>query len=619
MYAVIISIPQLSLDVSLYTLRRIKSVVNNKKDRIFQKGVSMSYLAQKQNRLSSEESPYLLQHANNPVDWYPWGDEAFLRAKRENKPIFLSIGYSACHWCHVMEREVFENKQLAELLNELFVSIKVDREERPDIDKHFQHIHYIITRRSGGWPTSIFLTPDKKPFFAATYIPPTTKHGMMGFGETITLLSNKLKNSHDEVLKVAENISQAAKTADKRERGELGFELLPVLKNEVQKSFDAEEGGILGEPKFPHAALLMLMLESKDGELISKAAHTLKCMAKGGMYDIVEGGFCRYSVDSFWLVPHFEKMTYDNGLLIEAYAKAYGVTREPLFLRIARECTDFMMDKMSENQLFYSASDADSEGEEGRYFVYSWSEAFDALSAKNITNIECTLKILGFSKIGNFEHKNIPRNENFADGEDVKNALKILRDIRNERIYPFIDTKIICSWNAMMISGMFELAKHDRSYLDKAITVLDSLKNKLFKQGALYHCAMVNGEAKIEAFLEDYAFLAKAYLSAHEASGNREYKAKAAELVNTAIEKFYRKGIWMLSVGEFETEADASDSSYSSPIGVICEVALCLGNEFETVLSFSLSMYANEIKKYPLYYASLAKVYLMLHSNIGKA
>lgn len=561
------------------------------------------------NRLIKEDSPYLLQHAYNPVNWYPWGDEAFGAAKAMNKPIFVSIGYSACHWCHVMEREVFEDEALATLLNERFVSIKVDREERPDIDKHFQHIHYIITRRSGGWPTSIFLTPDKKPFFAATYLPPKARHGMNGFGEVITTLYEKLKNTPQEVYGIAGNIERAAKSSEKRRVEPLDFDILPILKEGVQKNFDIEDGGILGEPKFPHAALLMTMLKSKDEELTLAAAHTLRCMAKGGMYDVVEGGFCRYSVDSFWLVPHFEKMTYDNGLLIETYSKAYTVTKEPLFLKIAKECANFMIEKMSEKELFYSASDADSEGEEGKYFVYDWNESLDALSQGGVSEPEKTLRSLGFGKLGNFERKNIARNESFAESEDVQKALTILKESRKERVYPFIDTKIICSWNAMMITALFELSRHDDLYMKSAKNSLSALKNKLQKDGKLYHCAIVGGEPKIEAFLEDYAFLAKAYIVGYEASGEESYKIEALELAKKAIEYFYLNGVWALSVGEFETEADASDSSYTSSIGVICEVLSFFGEEYDDILAHTIGMYVAEIKAYPLYYASIAGVY----------
>jgi len=572
----------------------------------------MSDLNKIPNRLMGEDSPYLLQHAYNPVDWYPWGEEAFEKAVSENKPIFLSIGYSACHWCHVMEREVFENESLAKTLNEYFVSIKVDKEERPDIDKHFQHIHYIITRRSGGWPTSIFLTPNKKPFFAATYIPPIAKHGMMGFGDTIRMLFEKLRDEPQEVYKIAGDIQRTAVASEQRISTTLDFKLLPILKDAAQKSFDKDDGGILGEPKFPHAALLCLMLESEDKELVDEALHTLRCMAKGGMYDIVDGGFCRYSVDSFWLVPHFEKMTYDNGLLIEVYAKAYGVSGDMFFLRIAKECAEFMYEKMSEKNLFYSASDADSEGEEGKYFVYGWNEALEALQNAKIHKAESTLRTLGFGKLGNFEGKNIARNERFEETTDIQKAIKALKELREKRVYPFIDTKIICSWNSMVISGLFELSKFDAYYLQKAKNSLEALVSKLKKNGVLQHCAVVSGEPKIDAFLEDYAFLARAQLSAFFADGDTKHEVDAKNTLQAALDRFYKNGGWMLSVGEFETKAEASDSSYSSPIGVICEVLAHFGDEFEKQIHATLSYYASEIKAYPLYYASLSKVYLSL-------
>jgi hypothetical protein len=570
----------------------------------------MSDLKKRANRLINEDSPYLLGHAYNPVDWYAWSKEAFERARAENKPIFLSIGYSACHWCHVMEREVFENEELAGILNERFVSIKVDREERPDIDKHFQHIHYVITRRSGGWPTSIFLTPDKRPFFAATYIPPKSKQGMMGFGEVVTMLSNKLRDEPQEVYRVVANIERIAANTEQKRKEKVDFHLLGALKEAVLKNFDSKYGGIMGEPKFPHAALLILLLKSKDEELISVAAHTLKCMAKGGMYDIVDGGFCRYSVDSFWLVPHFEKMAYDNALLIEAYAKAYEITKEPLFLRIAKECADFMLQKMSKSNLFYSASDADSEGEEGKYFVYSWQEAYDACVKVGVEDANKTLRTLGFSKIGNFEGKNIPRNETFESGEEVQKALAALKKLRASRVYPFIDKKIICSWNAMMVSALFALSRMDGSYAQTAELTLFALVSKLDRGGKLYHCAMVDKEPKIEAFFEDYAFLAKAYLDAHLATGNQEYKKEALEIIKKAVDIFYKDGAWMLSVGEFETMAEANDGSYSSPIGIACEVLGYFREEMADVLHSTMQTYSREVRSYPIYCAALVAAYL---------
>lgn len=562
------------------------------------------------NRLIYEDSPYLLQHAYNPVEWYPWGKEAFLKASEEGKPIFLSIGYSACHWCHVMEREVFENEGLANILNEKFVSIKVDREERPDIDKYFQHVHHIITRRSGGWPTSIFLTPDAKPFFAATYIPPKERGGTMGFGEIAELLYKKLKHAPHEVYGVAENIERVAKATSKRVGGEIDFDVLEALKKGVRKEFDETDGGIMGEPKFPHAALLELMVESKEKELVDTATHTLKCMAKGGMYDLVDGGFCRYSVDSFWLVPHFEKMAYDNGLLIETYAKAYGATKDEFFLKIAKESANFMLEKMSENSLFYSASDADSEGEEGRYFVYSWGEALEALGEKGVENGEKTLRALGFSKIGNFERSNIARNEDFTSGEDITKALEALKELRKERVYPFIDKKIICSWNCMVISALFALSKYDEMYLAVAKNSLASLLKALYKEGRLYHCFVSPNAPKAGPFLEDYAFLAKAFWDGYIACDEEGYLKEAEKFAKGAKELFYKGGVWSMSVGEFETEAEANDSSYSSAIGVLCSLYKNLGGEFADVCKQTLNTYSPELKTYTLYYASLTKAHL---------
>lgn len=575
----------------------------------------MSYLEKNPNRLINEDSPYLLQHAYNPVDWYAWGDEAFARARAENKPIFLSIGYSACHWCHVMEREVFENEELASLLNELFVSVKVDREERPDIDKHFQHIHYIITRRSGGWPTSIFLTPDKKPFFAATYLPPKAKHGMMGFGEVASMLAKKLQDEPQEVYGVASNIERIAKRSEIRAPASSFFDLFPPLKDAVIKSFDKEDGGIAGEPKFPHTALLTVMLKSEDEELISTALLTLKRMARGGMYDIVEGGFCRYSVDSFWFVPHFEKMTYDNGLLTGVYAEAYGVSQEPLFLRIAKECADFMLTKMCEGGVFYSASDADSDGAEGKYFVYGWSEAVSALEKAGLKNPQDYLKKLGFGRFGNWEGKNIAKNEEFDDSEEISQAIKVLRDIRSQRAYPFIDKKIICSWNAMVISGLLGLAKYDKDYAEIAKKSIEGLFALLYKKDVLYHCAMLGKNPKIEAFLEDYAYLATAFMDAYALFGDEKYKQRADSLLAEAVDRYFKAGSWMMSSGEFETKAEAADSSYPSPVGVIC-LAMCkFGDKYRQTVQKTIDYYFEEASQNPMYYAALTEVCIIFENK----
>ncbi|MEA2028414.1 MAG: DUF255 domain-containing protein, partial [Campylobacterota bacterium] len=321
------------------------------------------------NRLEKETSPYLLQHKDNPVDWYPWCDEAFERAKRDNKPIFLSIGYSSCHWCHVMERESFESEEVAKILNAHYIAIKVDREERPDIDRYYQEVFTLMNGRAGGWPTSIFLTKDLKPFYSATYLPPQDQQGMMGFGNLLNLIVDKYANEFDtldskagEVLKFLNNQSNKIE-ATKLDKG-----IIDKAIKHAKELFDSQNGGFGLAPKFPQVSIISLVLDlyliSKDKEMLDIATFTLENMTKGGLYDIVDGGFCRYATDERWLVPHFEKMLYDNALICEVLLKAYLINDNWAFRDIAFKSIDFIMDKMSQANLFYSASDADTQGEE---------------------------------------------------------------------------------------------------------------------------------------------------------------------------------------------------------------------------------------------------------------
>ncbi|MEY4503999.1 MAG: hypothetical protein RL154_291 [Pseudomonadota bacterium] len=561
------------------------------------------------NTLIKEDSVYLLQHAYNPVNWLPWSAEAFLLAKTKNRPIFLSIGYSACHWCHVMEREVFENEELAKKLNEKFICIKVDKEERPDLDKHFQLIYQLMAKRAGGWPTSIFLTKNRNPFYVGTYIPPTPKHGINGFGEIIDFLYEKHSNSFDELDKRASGINDALAELNEKNPHLIDFDIKAKIKNFVEKSFDKTDGGILGEPKFPHAALLDYMLGSKDEFLVEQACFTLKKMSRGGIYDIIDGGFCRYSVDSFWIVPHFEKMLYDNGALIGTYAKAYAITKDEHFLKIAKQSTDYLLEKMQDSSgLFYSASDADSDGEEGAYFVYTYNEALEALGGdKEI------LKKLGFSKIGNFDGKNIVINENPQESQDIDRAINILKELRSKREYPIIDTKLLTSWNALAISGIFELAKVDGSYLKIATNLLDVIERKLIVGGELYHCKAPNKKPKIRAFLEDYSYLAKTYLDAFNTIGAQEFKQKAFAIATITKDKYFNNGVWKFSTGEFETYADVMDSSYISAIAPICEVLIAMG-DIETALKSTQNCFS-ELRDYPAYNASVVHIVELLNER----
>ncbi len=540
------------------------------------------------NRLISEDSPYLQQHKDNPVDWYPWCDEAFLKAKAENKAIFISIGYSSCHWCHVMEEKVFENKECADILNESFICIKVDREERPDIDKHYQEVYMMLNRRAGGWPTSIFCTPENKPFFAGTYIPPESREGSiegMGFIELTKLIAEKVSSKDEQLLKNADEIESFLNHKEHpKEATVLKEDFVKNFMLQVKNNYDTLYGGFSVAPKFPHASTLgtLMVIDRLYGDKAAKAmvVNTLQNMKKGGMYDLVDGGFCRYSVDDKWLVPHFEKMLYDNALLCEIYTNAYLAYKDDSFLAVAKECADFWYNHMSEDDLFYSASDADSEGEEGTYFTYGYDEVYKLLSDNGYTNIDNILEMLSITEDGNFEGKNIIRLKEEAP-EDFQNIKFLLRGLRASREYPFIDKKIQTSWSGMMIKALFNLGKIDKSYAQSAIKSLDALLRTMFIDGKLYHTTLIHKTPKVEAFLEDYAFLAQALIEAFNSTQDELYLIRAQHFANLALEKFYDKGVWKFSVGEFETKAEISDNTYTSPVSIMVDVLLSLSTLLE--------------------------------------
>ena len=565
------------------------------------------------NRLEIEDSPYLQQHKNNPVDWYPWCDEAFEKAKKENKGIFISIGYSSCHWCHVMEHEVFENEAIAAYLNEHFVSIKVDKEERPDIDKHYQGVHQLLNRRAGGWPTSIFSTPDNKPFYAATYIPPEPQDKMMGFMQLIEIIAPKITEKDEKLFQNADEIETYLQP-DKRptEAKALQLSIIDTFMKQAGNNYEEVYGGFSVTPKFPHVSTLNALLNiavidnNKDAEKMVR--HTLEKMQLGGMYDLVEGGFCRYSTDDKWLVPHFEKMTYDNGLLIELYTKASLQLNDNRFVVTAKESADFMLSTMAEENLFYSASDADTEGEEGKYFVYDLNEVSQLLSengydAKQIQEINCVLSI---TEDGNFEGHSIIQLTVEQRPEWFSNVMRLLHTIRQTRLYPFIDKKVQVSWNAMMISSLFTLADIDKDYLPKATAHLDTLLKTMFINNKLYHSTLIHKEPKVEAFLEDYAYLGRALSKAYESTFNEHYLLIAQQLANSALMNFYEEGRWYFSKGEFVTEADIGDSSYPGSVGVIVDLLLTLGSlvdpKYRHFAFKTLEYYSVKLSKTPIYF-----------------
>ena len=562
------------------------------------------------NRLINENSPYLQQHANNPVDWFPWGDEAFKKAKEENKIIFLSIGYSSCHWCHVMEREVFENEEIAKFLNEHFVSIKVDREERPDIDRYYQEAYQILNQRAGGWPLSIFMTPDKKPFFAGTYIPPEPKYNMIGFKELIKRINSLWQKKPKELLNQANGIySYLQKEENPTKAVKFDESIIEKFIKTAKPIYDSKNGGFSHKPKFPQTSIINTLLKiyqiTNNKEALEMAANSLKNMAKGGIRDLVDGGFCRYSVDEKWLVPHFEKMAYDNALISEAYLNGYFATKDEFYKEIAFETIDFMIDMMQESGLFYSASDADSEGEEGKYFVYSYDEAYKKLKDEGFENIDEILKNLSITKNGNFEGKNIIRVE--KDFKEKDRALKALKELRKTRVYPFIDKKIITSWNAMMIAALFKAGRVKENYIDVAKESLEKVLEKLYIDGTLYHVAMVDKEPKIKAYLEDYAYLINALLEAYKTTLNEEYLALSVKLTNDTLVEFWNEGKWYFSKGEFKSEADFSDATYPSSAAMMVRNMLSLGSIFdEKYRKFSfitLEFYSEKIYKFLPYTA----------------
>ena len=504
------------------------------------------------NRLAGETSPYLLQHAHNPVDWYPWGSEALERAKREDKPIFLSIGYSACHWCHVMERECFEQPAIAALMNALYVNIKVDREERPDVDEIYMKA-VVAMNGGGGWPMSVFLTPDLRPFFGATYLPPVRKYNRPSFPDVLVGLAEAYKDDRD---KVVEQAAQLAAIVAEESRADLRGDLLPDAIERAGKtliaSWDRDWGGFGAAPKFPHSGDLrvLLRLHGRSGDLTARedalacVTHTLERMARGGIYDQLGGGFHRYSTDQQFRIPHFEKMLYDNALLVVAYLDAHLVTGRADFARTAAETCDWALREMVTAQgAFASAQDADSEGEEGRFFVWSPDQLEDVLGR------ELGRKAAAYFDVtpeGNFENGQsalwLPRSDDVVAAElglsvDALHAAMAqvrvqLLAARSQRVRPMTDDKVLVSWNGLMLSALAYAHQvlDDARYLAAARSAAGYLLDAMRKpDGALFATAR-NGRVHLDACLDDYAFLAQGLLDLYESDFDPRWLRAAREL-----------------------------------------------------------------------------------------
>ena len=500
------------------------------------------------NRLAQEKSPYLLQHAHNPVDWYAWGEEAFEKAAKEDKPIFLSIGYATCHWCHVMEHESFENEEIAALMNEAFVCIKVDREERPDIDNIYMTVCQMMTG-SGGWPMTIVMTPEKKPFFAATYISPEGRYGRSGMKELIPRITEAWQTRREEVLSSANEITDVLGKQTVQGSGtELDPKLLAEGYAELMRQYDKRDGGFGSQPKFPTPHRLVFLLRRGEEKGIAAVEHTLEEMRKGGMYDQVGFGFHRYSTDREWLVPHFEKMLYDQALLALAYTEAYELTGKKFYADVVREILTYVQRDMTAPEGgFYSAEDADSEGEEGLFYVWTAGEirsilGHDANWVSSVWNItesgnfrdEASGKITG---------KNIPHPSNRLTAEDAERLVaprQKLFDAREKRIHPLKDTKVLTDWNGLMIAAFAKAGRAlgSEEYVQVANAANVFIESQMKQEnGELWH-RWREGDKAIDGHLEDYAFMIFGLLELYESTLNEHYLESALEYNAILSESF---------------------------------------------------------------------------------
>ena len=594
------------------------------------------------NKLINETSPYLLQHAHNPVDWYPWGEEAFARAKAEDKPLLVSIGYSACHWCHVMEHESFEDEKVAAIQNEHFINIKVDMEERPDVDQIYMNFVQITTGH-GGWPMNVFITPEKLPFFGGTYFPPAQRYNMPSWPQVLMSIAEAWETKRDELMHSANEILGELRRLGTAEFSSGGVDeaLLEHAYKSFVKSFDAKNGGFGGAPKFPAAMgmefLLRYWKRTGDGGALEMVKATAEKMAKGGIYDQLGGGFHRYTVDAIWLVPHFEKMLYDNAQLIRIYLHLYQITKNDLFKRIAVETLEYVRREMTdESGAFYSTQDADSEGEEGKFFVWTPEEIAELLGEDDAREF-CS--VFDITAEGNFEGHNIPNirggkfgdlggsdGEIDVDGEKLKAWRKALFDHREKRIKPFRDEKVLTAWNGLMLAAFAEAAAvlDNSEYLEVAKKNADFLLNSLADKGGettqndqaggsgTIHLLRTwkEGRAKLNGYIEDYANFADGLIELYQVSGEDKYLHTARELADVMITEFWdeENGGFFFTSNDHEEmivrNKDFFDNATPSGNSVAADVLLKLSKlygeeKYERFASTVTRLAAPQVKRFP--------------------
>jgi uncharacterized protein len=559
------------------------------------------------NQLIYESSPYLQQHSHNPVDWYPWGEEAFTRAQREDKPILLSIGYRACHWCHVQMEESFEDEAIAQLMNDNFINIKVDREERPDLDTIYMNAVQMMTG-SGGWPMTVFLTPDGRPFYGGTYFPPVDRYGMPGFPRVLISVAEAYRTRRDEIENSAEGMLGELKRLNQvvAPKGELEGGLSHVITdhavNQLLRTLDPVYGGFSDKPKFPPSMTLQFLLRhyhrTKDESALNAVELTLKKMASGGMYDQLGGGFHRYSVDEKWLAPHFEKMLYDNALLSRVYTEAFLATGDEFYKRIAIETLDYVVREMTdEGGGFYSTQDADSEGEEGKFFVWTPEEVVALLGEEDALLFN---RYFDVSEMGNFEGHSILHIDVDAIArlmrvsrerliEAIERGKRILFEAREERVKPYRDEKILTAWNGLMMRSFAEASRaFDRDdYLEIAIRNANFLLTRLRRDGRLLRTHK-DGESKLNAYLEDYAYVIEGLLSLYEASFDPGRFEEARALTETMVTQFWdsEAGGFFFTSADHETLITRAKDFYDN--------ATPAGNSVAAGALMRLSLFAGE-------------------------
>lgn len=591
------------------------------------------------NHLADETSPYLLQHVDNPVDWYPWGEQALALAREQNKPILLSIGYSACHWCHVMAHESFEDAEIAAAMNQHFINIKVDREERPDIDQIYQTVYNMLNHRSGGWPLTMFLTPAQKPFFGGTYFPKTARHGLPGFLDLLPYVAEVYHTKGEAIEKQSQALSGLLADAlpvKSASPSELTDQHFQIALDELKRLFDSEHGGLGDAPKFIHPAELAFCLQqyhtTQDKNALQIVTLTLQKMAEGGIYDQLGGGFCRYSTDNIWDIPHFEKMLYDNGPLLQLLSDAWLVTDKPIFKRVVAETAAWVMREMQSPHAaeggYYSTLDADSEQEEGKFYVWQRDQIKEILSAEEYAVFA---PHLGLQQPANFEDRawNLNITESISDvaqtlaidatqaEQHVAHAKAKLFAVREQRIHPGRDEKILVSWNGLMVKGMVRAGRvfENPLWVQSAIRAVDFIRTTLWQNNRLF-ATYKDDKAHLNAYLDDYAFLLDGLLELMRTEFRQVDLDFAIRLVDVLLDQFEDK----TQGGFFFTSHDheqlihrpkpAYDNATPSGNGIAASALYRLGElvgdyRYCQAAENAIQLFAKQVENHPSAYCSL--------------